>query len=136
MENFKNQIIARLTHAKETLSAAILLHEQKNYRSSINRSYYAMFYAVQALQYLTDSEKRKHIGVIEVFDKYFVKTGKFSKEMSKQIHKAFDIRNYTDYHELAKIDEKLSKELLDSSEKFVSNITTYFQREYELFIGN
>jgi uncharacterized protein (UPF0332 family) len=90
----KQQLISfRLQQARETLrDAHLLLDQGGSLVSIINRSYYAMFYAVLAL--LTDLEKEssKHSGMISLFDQYFVKSGKFPKAMSKAIHKAFDLR--------------------------------------------
>ena len=42
-------------------------------RPSVNRSYYAMIYAVLALLALKRKETSKHSGAISIFDKEFVK---------------------------------------------------------------
>lgn len=50
MENANNQAVrARIDQAHETLKEAEVLFEQDLWRGVINRSYYAMFYAVLAL---------------------------------------------------------------------------------------
>ncbi|MCB1178849.1 MAG: HEPN domain-containing protein [Leptospiraceae bacterium] len=132
--NFKEQILARLSQAKETLNDSFILVEQGSFRSSINRSYYAMFYSAQALLYLTESKKSKHTGVIEVFDKYFVKEGVFPKHLSKKLHNAFDVRNFTDYHDMANIDEKKTKDILADANEFVIAIEKYFIDSYSIFL--
>ena len=43
--------------------------------TSINRAYYAMFYAVLAFLVLEKKETPKHGGVIAIFDRDFVKKG-------------------------------------------------------------
>ena len=90
----KQQLVAyRLVRARETLKDAHLLAEQGGTPGSvINRAYYAMFYAVLALLTSLGLGASKHSGAIALFDLHFVKTGEIPKEMSKAIHKAFDLR--------------------------------------------
>lgn len=58
----------------------------------MNRLYYSMFYAVLALLQEKQLGTSKHIGAISMFDKEFIKTGIFDKEMSKTLHRAFELR--------------------------------------------
>ena len=48
-EATKSAIHARLKQAHETLEEAEILFDQNHWRGTINRAYYAMFYAVLAL---------------------------------------------------------------------------------------
>ena len=45
----------------------------------------------------------KHSGVISLFDIEFVQKGIFLKEMSKDFHKAFELRQVSDYKSYEKI---------------------------------
>ena len=78
----KEQLISyRLERARETLQDAHLLMDQGGSPGSvINRSYYAMFYAVLALLTTLGKGSSKHSGVIALFDQYFVKSGESSWE--------------------------------------------------------
>ena len=87
----------RLISAKERLESAKLLLDNKNYKDSIGRSYYAMFSAVRALLALDGKDYSKHTGVIAYFQKNYIKTGLFEKKYSKYLSQAFQIRNNTDY---------------------------------------
>ena len=74
----------RLTQADETLSdAKRMLQNKLSPRSIINRAYYSMFYALLALFLKADINLKtsKHAGVISIFDKEFVHTGKIDKLM-------------------------------------------------------
>lgn len=51
----------------------------------MNRLYYAMFYAVLALLQEKEMGTSKHSGAIALFDREYVKTGLFPKEMSKAL---------------------------------------------------
>ena len=56
-----------------------------------------MFYSVLALLTTRKEETSKHGRAIALFDKEFVKSGTFSKEFSRWLHEAFDLRQRSDY---------------------------------------
>jgi uncharacterized protein (UPF0332 family) len=91
-ENIQALVRYRLEQADESLLAASILIEKNLFRPSVNRSYYAMYYAVLALLAIEKKETSKHSGVISLFDKEFVKKGTFPKELSRWLHAAFDLR--------------------------------------------
>ncbi|MEW5939053.1 MAG: HEPN domain-containing protein [Chloroflexota bacterium] len=117
----------RLGQARETLRDAHVLSEQKGTPASVvNRSYYAIFYAVLALigTMKKDVDTSKHKGVIAVFNQEFVKTGIFPKEMSKSLRRAFEARQEGDYR-ASKIDEPTARENLIAADDFVSAVERY-----------
>ena len=124
----KEQLISfRLERARETLQDAHLLMDQGGSPGSvINRSYYAMFYAVLALLTTLGKGSSKHSGVIALFDQYFVKSGEFPSAMSKALHKAFDLRQIGDYRELIELDEAQAQEIIDLTDQFVEMVENYF----------
>jgi len=127
-ETFNQQglIAYRLEHAKETLQDATLLFEQNGSPASVvNRAYYAMFYAVLALLITAGAGSSKHSGTIALFDEYFVRSGKFPKEMSKTLHRAFDLRQIGDYRELLELDKAQAEEILLAARKFVSAVEQF-----------
>lgn len=73
----------RFGRAKEELQTAELLLKNANFRSSINRSYYAIFHAIRAVNALDGFDSSKHSGVIAHFNQEYVKTGVFEKGASK-----------------------------------------------------
>lgn len=105
-ENIRALLKYRIEQAEESLDSAQVLLERGLIRPAVNRSYYAMFYAVLALLATRKQETSKHGGAISLFDREFVKKGTFPKEFSKWLHEAFDLRQRSDYT----IDFKLSKE--------------------------
>lgn len=117
----------RLSEAQETLREAELLLNQSAYRGSINRSYYAMFYAVLGLLATKNFSSAKHSGVISLFDREFVKTGEFSKELSRSFHRAFDERQASDYGEMLKPDLNSATDLFERAQEFVDVIQVYLQ---------
>ncbi len=66
-------------------------------RSIINRSYYAMFYALLALLLVEGKSYSRHSGVIAAFDTLFVRPGRLPKSLSADLHKVFELRQEHDY---------------------------------------
>ena len=67
--NLAELVRCRLGQADEPLRAASILLREDSLRASVNRSYYAMFYAVLALLATRKEETSKHSGVIALFDR-------------------------------------------------------------------
>ncbi|MCM8798860.1 MAG: HEPN domain-containing protein, partial [Candidatus Omnitrophica bacterium] len=68
----------RFERARETRKEAEILLSQEQINGAMNRIYYSLFYAVKALLATKELDSSKHEGVISLFHKEFVKTGKFS----------------------------------------------------------
>jgi uncharacterized protein (UPF0332 family) len=118
----------RLSEAQETLREAEILWEKSAFRGCINRSYYAMFYAVMGLLATQGLGTSKHSGAISLFDREFVKPGIFPHELSRSLHRAFDERQASDYGEMLAPDQTLATNLLERSRFFVSQIETYIEQ--------
>ena len=95
----------RIQQAMETLKEADSLYQSALWRGVINRSYYAMFYAVLALAVLHQQATSKHSGVITFFDREFVKTGIFEENLSRSLHQAFESRQQSDYGKIFEVSE-------------------------------
>ncbi len=65
-------------------------------RSVMNRLYYAMFYTVLALLQEKQLGTSKHYRAIFLFDREFIKSGIFDKELSKTLHRSFELRQKGD----------------------------------------
>jgi len=126
-ENIQALVAYRLEQADESIEAARTLLDKKLIRPSVNRAYYAMFYAVLALLATGKKETSKHSGVIALFDKDFVKQGIFKKDYSRWLHDAFDLRQRSDYAteyhpspQEAEITLKNAKSFVDEVKKVIS----------------
>jgi uncharacterized protein (UPF0332 family) len=72
-ENVQALVTYRLGQADESIEAARTLLDKKLIRPSLNRAYYAMFYAVLALLAQGKKETSKHSGAIALFNRDYVK---------------------------------------------------------------
>jgi uncharacterized protein (UPF0332 family) len=65
----------RLESANTTFDAARVLAENGFWNSAVNRLYYSLFYAVNALLVLNSIQTKSHSSTKSKFSEYFVKTG-------------------------------------------------------------
>lgn len=93
-------------------------------RSVINRAYYTMFYAVLALIVYSDINIKtsRHAGVISIFDKDFIRTGKIDKRFSEMLHNAFDARLEADYADLIEPTREEAVEHVQNAKAFLDCI--------------
>lgn len=115
----------RLERATETLNDARLLAENGRWNSSINRLYYACFYAVSALLYSRSIEAKTHKGVRIKFMGEFIKTGIFDKVYGKLFSDLFDWRQEGDYSDFVSFDKDLTMPLISKSEEFITLIKAF-----------
>ena len=109
------------------MGAAHILLAQDSLRASVNRSYYAMFYAVLSLLALQRKETSKHAGAISLFDREFVLPGVFSKELSSAFHYAFRQRLAADYAVSSTADEV--RRLCNEAQTFIARVKEYLTQE-------
>ena len=127
-KNIKALVTYRLEQADESLEAARALLEQGLIRPTINRAYYAMFYAVLTLLVLEKKETSKHGGAIVLFDRDFVKKGIFSKDFSRWLHDAFDLRQRSDYTALYRASMDEAEKTLENARAFVLEVKRHIKK--------
>ncbi len=124
-EQLEDLLRYRMEQAHETLREGEILLGKVAFRGTINRAYYAMFYAALALLATRQLGASKHSSVISLFDREFVKTGIFPRELSRALHLAFDRRQTHDYGELVAIDVLTAETTLTDAKTFVASIESY-----------
>lgn len=106
-----------LTNAKEILKFIPIYIEAGDYNGAINRSYYAAFHSLKALELLDGYDSKKHSGVIAYFRQHYIKNGRFDASLSKMLGRLVDARGQSDYDIAAKF------ELIDAQEAFENAAT-------------
>ena len=86
-----------LKKAHDSLYAARVLAREGLYDFSASRSYYAMFYAVQALLLGRKLTFSKHSAVIAAFGREFAKGGSVPADFHRYLIEAQEDRNVGDY---------------------------------------
>lgn len=118
----------RLKQAEETLAdAEKMLQNALSPRSIINRAYYSIFYAILALFLHGDINPKtsKHSGVIAIFDRDLVHTGKIEKHYSKILHKMFAARQQVDYKELVETPVEEAEECVRLAKEFLHYVKLF-----------
>jgi uncharacterized protein (UPF0332 family) len=127
MEYKQDLISYRLERAKESIDAAYLLFKNDMLTSSMNRVYYTMFYAVQALLVLHGAFFSKHGKVKGYFNREFIKSGKIPVEYGRLYNKAFEYRQKFDYIDFAAPEAKLVSDSIENAKAFLDQIKIYLQ---------
>ncbi|MDW8290333.1 MAG: HEPN domain-containing protein [Armatimonadota bacterium] len=129
-EHQRTLIGYRMERARSTLQDALLLRAQGgSIWSVVNRAYYGMFYATLALLLHIGQSSSRHSGVIRLFDQHYIRTGKLPAEMSRWLHRAFELRQMGDYHETAELEEEQVQLLLQQAEQFIRLADEYLSAQ-------
>ena len=86
-----------------------------------------MFYALLALLATRGLGTSRHSGALALFDREFVRTGVFPRELSRSLHLAFDRRQTHDYGEMIQIDDQIAEEAVAAAAIFVTAIESYLR---------
>ena len=127
MGGAKELALYRISVAKDDLEAAEMNFEGKHYRSSNNRAYYAIFRAISACLALEFKAYKQHAQVIGNFNKDFVHTGIFPKEISRKISRAQEVRHASDYDDFYIVCIEDAKEQLETAREVVDMVEKYLQ---------
>jgi len=90
----------RLNKSREVLTEALDVAGLCHWNLAVNRLYYAVFHACNALLLSRGHSARTHSGVIHIILLEFVKTGLLSKADGMLISTLFNMRNTGDYDDL------------------------------------
>ena len=126
----KNSIVEyRLEQARTALDDAHYLNDGgRSPQSIVNRCYYAMFYAALALLQDIGKAPGRHSGIIGLFDTEYVLKGVFPKELSKDLHKAFELRQSSDYKVRPLMSEEQVADEINKAARFVEAVLSYFKQ--------
>ncbi len=119
----------RLHKAKETISEIELHLQNEFWNTSVNRMYYACFFAVSALLINDDIKAQTHAGVRQMFGLHFVKTGKIEIELGKFYTDIFDKRMSSDYEDFMEFEKEEVLELYAQANLFVTRIIQLLDME-------
>lgn len=129
-EHIKALSFYRLEKAKEDLKAAKVNYENGLYKASVNRSYYAIFHAIRAVNAINKFDSKRHSGVIAHFNQYFTHTGKFSKELYKIVVSAFKLREKCDYDDFYLVSRDQAENQLQNAEIFIREVESFILEHF------
>ncbi len=118
----------RLELAKEMLDAAEDNLKIKQWKTSLNRSYYAIFHAMRAVNILDGFDSSKHSGVIAYFTQNYLKTQKLDRALSKIIKEASYLREKSDYDDFYIANRKEAERQVKNARLFCEKIEQYLRK--------
>jgi uncharacterized protein (UPF0332 family) len=115
----------RLETSKKFLNTSLVTIETKDYKTSANRSYYAVFHAVRSLLALDKKDFKRHSGIINEFRKLYIKTRILDSKLSDILSELFDVRNSSDYDDFYVINKTEVLEQYNNAIYFVNEVEKY-----------
>ena len=126
-EDRHRMVGAWLVKDDQALADAITLHTRESPTGTMNRCYYAMFYAALALAIHDGFKFHKHGAIIPYIHREYVKAGRISKDLGRSLLAAFDHRTEADYHAMVHFGLDDVAELLDQARRFVAKLKLLLQ---------
>ena len=117
----------RMERANEMLEAAKKNLEIGQYKTSLNRSYYAIFHAMRAANILKGFGSSKHSGVIAYFNREYLKSGILEKSLSVIIKNSAFLREKSDYDDFFIASRKDAEKQLEDANAFVMVIEQFLK---------
>lgn len=119
----------RIETAQNTLNDAKTLLKSESYKGANNRAYYAIFHALNAIHALNGKAYKRHKDVLANFNKEYVKTGIFPKDLGRKISKAEMIRHASDYDDFYIATASEAEFQIKIAEEFISVVKNYCENE-------
>ena len=88
-------MLYRLKTARNDLKSARALFSIEDYKGANNRAYYSIFHAINAIHAVSGKAYKRHKDAVANFNKDYVKTAVFPREMGRKIGQASD---YDDFY--------------------------------------
>lgn len=115
----------RLEQARESLKASEIMLNNDMLRDSINRSYYAAFYAIKAILAMEEKDFKRHKDVMAYFNKIYVATEKFPKELGRMIAKLQQLREKSDYDDFFIVSKERAEQQILAAEKVIAEVECF-----------
>ena len=125
--SLKELALYRLERAKEMLDASEENLQSGHLRTSLNRSYYAVFHSMRAVNVLKGFDSSKHSGVIAFFNKTFLKDGILDKSLAKIIKDTSYLREKSDYDDFYIASKEETELQLKNAKIFIQHIEKYIK---------
>ena len=117
----------RLEISKADLRSAMLLLEAGELRGVNNRAYYSIYHAISSVHALDGNAYKRHKDALANFNKAYVKTEIFSRELGRKISEAVEIRHASDHDDFYIATREEAEEQIETAKELLRQIETYVQ---------
>lgn len=97
-------------------------------KDSINRSYYATFYAVKAVLALSTVDFKRHKDVMGYFNKEYVAKEVFPREIGRKIGTLQRVREKSDYDDFYIASKDKASEQFETAELVIREVKRYLEK--------
>lgn len=115
----------RLKVAKEDLETAKDDFLKNHFRAANNRAYYSVYHSITAVLALEEVAFKRHKDTLAYFNKEYVKTEKFSRQLGRQISRTEEIRHSSDYDEFYIASKEETQEQIETAETLINAVKQY-----------
>ena len=118
-------MLYRIRTAKENLRSARILLDAQEYKGENNRAYYAIFQAINAVHAIDGTAYKRHKDAIANFNKNYIKTEVFPREIGRKISEAEEIRHASDYDDFYIASKEEAERQVSVADEFIQLIEAY-----------
>lgn len=127
----KDLVMYRIESAKNDLRSAKALRDIDDYKGANNRAYYAVFHAITAVHGLKQKAYKRHKDAVANFNKEYVKTDIFPRNIGRRIAELEEIRHASDYDDFYIASKEEVNEAIDTATEFIGMVESYCNTEME-----
>ena len=127
MENSRQLELSkyRLQESADTLQVAKNCYKDGYFKDAINRSYYSAFYAIKAVLALGTVDFKRHKDVVAHFNKEYVATEIFSRELGRRLAELKQLREKSDYDDFYIASKEKAEEQIKTAELILEKVKEY-----------
>lgn len=124
----KDLALHRIRVANEDLETAESNYSEDHLRAANNRAYYAIYHAVTAVLALESVAFKRHKDTLAHFNKSYVKTEIFPRELGRRISVAQEIRHASDYDEFYLVTKGETKAQIESAKELIKLVGIFLEK--------
>lgn len=126
MDNRQHELSGyRLQEAEDSLKVAQNCLSDGFYKDSINRSYYAAFYAIKSVLALGTVDFKRHKDVIAYFNKEYVAKEIFPRELGRRLGTLKQVREKSDYDDFFIASKSKAEEQIETAAMVLQEVKNY-----------
>lgn len=123
--SIKDLALHRLQVAEEDLETAKSNLQNGHLRAANNRAYYSIYHAMTAVLALEQQAFKSHKMTVAYFNKNYVKSEIFPRDIGKRISQAEEIRHASDYDEFYLISKDETEIQIETAKEFLGLLKIY-----------
>jgi uncharacterized protein (UPF0332 family) len=121
----------RLQIAQEDFDTAQDDFNKNHLRAANNRAYYSIYHSITAVLALDQIAFKKHKDTLAYFNKEYVHSNIFPRELGHQISIAQEVRHASDYDEFYIASKEETQSQIECAKRLLALVTAYLE-EYEI----